>query len=184
MITLVNSTLFYQLNELLNDPLVYKGNHKFDIEEIGVNWLWLFDPQKDQSGLQQQGLTDIDAFKNSKTKELMPHFVIDCSNKILEIKSPQEIIEAVHNTAASTDLFDEGDIKVRIKTYEHYSVANTSDDFIHVFANIMEGRNTTKKRHLSKLVVSQLNNMFPKVPVISMNIRDFEKASYCNKWMI
>jgi len=114
----------------------------------------------------------------------MPHLVIECSNKITEIKSPREIIEAVHKTVVSTDLFDEGDIKVRIKTYEHYSVGNTSDDFIHVFANIMEGRSTNQKTHLSQLVVSLLNNMFPRVPVISMNIRDFEKASYCNKLMI
>jgi 5-carboxymethyl-2-hydroxymuconate isomerase len=26
--------------------------------------------------------------------------------------------------------------------------------------------------------------LFPEVPVISMNIRDFEMASYCNKSMI
>lgn len=114
----------------------------------------------------------------------MPHFVIDCSNTITKIKSQQELIEAVHNTAASTGLFDEGDIKVRINSYEHYSVGNTSDDFIHVFANIMEGRTTSQKRHLSRLVVSKLNTMFPEVPVISINIRDFEKASYCNKLMM
>jgi 5-carboxymethyl-2-hydroxymuconate isomerase len=29
-----------------------------------------------------------------------------------------------------------------------------------------------------------LNALFPEVPIISINIRDFEKTSYCNKSML
>lgn len=60
----------------------------------------------------------------------MPHFVIDCSENILKIKSPQEIIQKVYDTADATDLFDAGDIKVRINPFEYYTIGNTKDDFI------------------------------------------------------
>lgn len=69
----------------------------------------------------------------------MPHFVIDCSPNVLKLKIPQEIIQAVHDAAEATQLFAKGDIKVRINVYEHYTVGNTDNDFIHVFGHIMEG---------------------------------------------
>ncbi|MCK0190431.1 5-carboxymethyl-2-hydroxymuconate Delta-isomerase [Arenibacter sp. F20364] len=111
----------------------------------------------------------------------MPHFVIDCSENIINFKTPKEIIQKVYDTAESTELFDKGDIKVRINPYKFYTIGNTSDDFIHIFANIMEGRSTAQKSNLSKNIIEALKPMFPEVPIISINIRDFEKATYCNK---
>ncbi|MFT4755157.1 MAG: 5-carboxymethyl-2-hydroxymuconate isomerase [Salibacteraceae bacterium] len=73
---------------------------------------------------------------------------------------------------------------MRINSFEYYNIGNTKDDFIHIFANIMEGRNMTQKSDLSKKIISELKLMFPGVPIISMNIRDFEKATYCNKSMV
>ncbi|MDY8135373.1 5-carboxymethyl-2-hydroxymuconate Delta-isomerase [Aquimarina sp. 2201CG5-10] len=114
----------------------------------------------------------------------MPHFVIDCSENIIEIKSPEEVIQKVYDTAESTGLFDKGDIKVRINPFKHYTIGNTKDDFIHIFANIMEGRTIAQKKDLSERIVSELKLMFPNIPIISINIRDFEKATYCNKTMV
>lgn len=114
----------------------------------------------------------------------MPHFVIDCSEDIITMKSPEEIMQNVYNTAESTQLFDKGDIKVRINPFKHYNIGNTKDDFIHIFANIMEGRSVVQKSNLSKKIITELKIMFPEVPIISVNIRDFEKATYCNKSMV
>jgi 5-carboxymethyl-2-hydroxymuconate isomerase len=111
----------------------------------------------------------------------MPHFVIDCSENIIKLKSPKDIIQKVYDAAENTNLFEKGDIKVRINPFEYYNIGNTQNDFIHVFANIMEGRNTSQKSNLSKKIVDALNTMFPDVPIISINIRDFEEATYCNK---
>ena len=63
-------------------------------------------------------------------------------------------------------------------------VLGGDSDFIHVFGNIMEGRTEEQKIFLSKEIVSKLNQLFPEVPVISINIRDFEKSSYINKTML
>jgi 5-carboxymethyl-2-hydroxymuconate isomerase len=114
----------------------------------------------------------------------MPHFVIDCSEEIVKLRSPQEIIRKVYDAANATELFIPEEIKVRINPYQFYSTGNTSDNFIHVFANIMEGRTTEQKTELSKQIITVLNSMFPNVPIISINIRDFERATYCNKEMV
>ncbi len=114
----------------------------------------------------------------------MPHFVIDCSQQVLALRSETEILQAVHTAANATGLFDENDIKVRIRSFEQYTVGNTKQNFIHVFGNIMEGRRTEAKAGLAKAIVARLAAMFPKVPVISINIREFEKATYCNRNML
>ena len=114
----------------------------------------------------------------------MPHFVMDCSKTIIAMKSPDAIMQKVYDTAAATGLFDVGDIKVRINPFEYYNIGNTKDDFIHIFANIMEGRTVSQKKHLSESIITELKSMFPEVPIISINIRDFEKATYCNKSMV
>ena len=114
----------------------------------------------------------------------MPHFNIDCSKNVLSLKSPEEILREVHEVAQSTGLFREGDIKVRIRPYKHFTVGNTAADFVHVFGNIMEGRTTEQKADLSRRIIAKLKSMLPDVPVISINIREFEKATYCNRDMI
>ena len=114
----------------------------------------------------------------------MPHFIIDCSENVIKLKSPDEIIQEVYDSAESTELFAKGDIKVRINPFKYFNVGNTKEDFIHIFANLMEGRNTEQKRNLSRKIISTLKLMFPDVPIISINIRDFEQSTYCNKSMV
>ena len=114
----------------------------------------------------------------------MPHFIIDCSEKIVLNNTPEDMMQTVYDAAESTGLFDKGDIKVRINPFKYYNIGNTKSDFIHIFGNIMEGRTSIQKGNLSKCIISELKLMFPDVPIISMNIRDFDKVSYCNKMMV
>ncbi|WP_298238249.1 5-carboxymethyl-2-hydroxymuconate Delta-isomerase [uncultured Algibacter sp.] len=114
----------------------------------------------------------------------MPHFIIECSEPIIAMKSPEEIMQKVYNTAKATQLFSKGDIKVRIKPYKYYNIGNTNNDFIHAFSYIMEGRTEDEKNSLSLSIIAKLKLMFPTVPIISINIKNFEKVGYCNKFMI
>ena len=115
----------------------------------------------------------------------MPHFVIDCSEDILNEIDPKSILSKVHETANNSKLFDEADIKVRLNPFkENYLVGGKEGPFIHVFANIMEGRTTEQKSKLSKEIVSALKALFPNITFIAININDFEKATYCNKSMV
>src|SRR6186713_3091489 len=79
----------------------------------------------------------------------MPHFIIDCSENILSIIAPEELMDAVYQEAESTKLFADGDIKVRIKPYTHYKLGEGKSSFIHIFGNILEGRTTEQKAALS-----------------------------------
>ena len=114
----------------------------------------------------------------------MPHFVIDCSESILESYDEEHIIEQIYLVAKSTGLFEESDIKVRVNPYKIFSVGNKRENFIHVFTHIMQGRTTEQKANLSQQVVSKLVSMFPEIPNIAMNISDFEKSTYCNRTLL
>jgi 5-carboxymethyl-2-hydroxymuconate isomerase len=114
----------------------------------------------------------------------VPHLIIDCSPRVLSMKPVEELMREVHDTAEATGLFKPGDIKVRVREFEHYAVGNTDEDFIHVFGNIMGGRTVEQRAALSRNIVSKLASMLPDVPVISMNVFEFEKATYCNRQML
>ncbi|HCV04157.1 5-carboxymethyl-2-hydroxymuconate Delta-isomerase [Pseudoalteromonas sp. APAL1] len=114
----------------------------------------------------------------------MPHFIMDCSDQVFKVHEEKFLINQIHQVANSTGLFDENDIKVRLNPYKVYSVGNKQEDFIHVFAHIMQGRTSAQKAKLSKLMVNKLIELFPNVPNIAMNISDFEKATYCNRAML
>ena len=86
--------------------------------------------------------------------------------------------------ASATKIFDEADIKVRVNPYKKYLAGGKRDDFIHVFAYILEGRSVEQKADLSRKIVQKLTIMFPKVTRIAMNISDFDKGTYFNRDML
>jgi len=114
----------------------------------------------------------------------MPHFIIDCSENVIQQKSPEEIMQAVYDVAEATGLFAVGDIKVRLRPYQYFKLAPGKTDFIHIFGNIMEGRSTEQKANLSKKIIERLDEMFPYISILSINVREFEKATYSNKTLI
>ena len=114
----------------------------------------------------------------------MPHFIIDCSENILKSHSQDEIIRQVHMSAISTKLFHKNDVKVRVNLFKEYTTGDQKEAFIHVFANIMEGRTIEQKANLSKTIVKDLALMFPSVPNIGTNVIEFERTTYFNKNML
>ena len=114
----------------------------------------------------------------------MPHFVVDCSQGILQIHDEESIITRLHRVANSSGLFEESDIKVRVNPYETYAVGGEREDFIHTFAWIMQGRSIEQRAALSKAIVSELAAMFPSLPRIAVNIAEFERATYFNRAML
>ena len=114
----------------------------------------------------------------------MPHFILDCSENILQLQTSEKLINHVFSAAESSGLFQRGDIKVRINSFVDYTVGGGDSNFIHVFGHIMEGRTIEQKAKLSRSIVVNLKQLFPDVQVISINIQDFEKATYCNRSMI
>ena len=114
----------------------------------------------------------------------MPQFIIDCSENIIEQESPDAIMQAVYEVAEATGLFAVNDIKVRLRPYHYFKLGKGKKDFIHIFGHIMEGRSTEQRENLSRRIVERLNEMFPAISILSINIGEFEKATYSNKALI
>lgn len=55
----------------------------------------------------------------------MPHFIIECSENIIQQKSPDAIMQAVYDAAEATGLFAPNDIKVRLRPYQYFKLGKT-----------------------------------------------------------
>ncbi len=93
-------------------------------------------------------------------------------------------MQAVYDTAEATGLFAKNDIKVRLNPYKYYKLGDGKTSFIHIFGYIMEGRSVEQKVNLSKKIIERLNHIFPHISILSMNIKEFELATYSNKSLI
>lgn len=114
----------------------------------------------------------------------MPHFIIDCSQDILLKNSPEEIMDAVYKVADSTGLFAINDIKIRLQPFQYYRLGDQKKNFIHVFGYIMEGRSTEQKANLSRQICIRLTELLPDISFLSVNISEFEAATYSNKALV
>ncbi|RVU86649.1 5-carboxymethyl-2-hydroxymuconate isomerase [Leucothrix sargassi] len=106
----------------------------------------------------------------------MPHFVIDCSESLLEKHDAETIYTRVHNAANSTELFGESNIQVRLVPFSSNFMGGKKVESIHVFASILEGRTKEQKLALSKAVIINLAELFPEVEIIGMDVLDLEKG--------
>jgi 5-carboxymethyl-2-hydroxymuconate isomerase len=111
----------------------------------------------------------------------MPHCILDCSRTIERHAQLKDIIKAVYDAADGTGLFGRGDVKVRVNLYEHYTVGDTEDDFVHTVAYIMSGRTEEQRRQLSKQIITALKALLPNVRVISIDIREINRVTYNNR---
>ncbi len=93
-------------------------------------------------------------------------------------------MRAVYDVAEATGLFAAGDIKVRLRPYKYFKLGKGKKDFIHIFGYIMEGRSTEQKASLSRKMIERLNEILPDISILSINICEFEKATYSNKALI
>lgn len=114
----------------------------------------------------------------------MPHFIIDCSDDLIAVHDKQQLMQVVFDAAEESGLFNTDDIKVRIRPFADFMTGGTGASFVHVFAYIMEGRTVSQKNALSKSIVSRLKLHLSEVPVVSMNVMDFEKSTYHNRNMV
>jgi 5-carboxymethyl-2-hydroxymuconate isomerase len=93
----------------------------------------------------------------------------------------EDIIRAVHDAADGTGLFGKGDVKVRVNLFEHYSVGGRKSDFVHTIAYILSGRTEEQRKNLSVQIVKALKGLLPEVPIISIDIREINRATYNNR---
>lgn len=113
----------------------------------------------------------------------MPHCVIEYSQQLGVELDPQLMINAAHQGAYASGLFEESHIKSRAISYQYYKTG-TNDNlrFIHITARILSGRNTKQKLVLSQKILAQfetflLDNSLSKISV-TVDVRELQREVY------
>lgn len=89
----------------------------------------------------------------------MPHFVIEYSANLEPDIDLRAIVDAVHKSATDSGLFKIGGIRVRTLKHEIYKIAdgNPEHAFMHVRANILEGRSVEDRERLGNATVATVD---------------------------
>lgn len=108
----------------------------------------------------------------------MPHLIIEyAQNMEVEDKVPA-MLNAVHNAAVASGLFDEGNIKVRAIPLVHYRFGKGRDPFIHAQLRIQMGRNQDQKKALSNAVLKTLREQNWPAGMITVEVVEMDTATY------
>lgn len=106
----------------------------------------------------------------------MPHLIIEHSHNLPT--SETNLLNALHDTAASTQLFDPTTIKSRTIEFKHFKLGNNKCGFVHVQAHIIEGRTTEQKQLLSDALLQQLQIQLTDEYQLSVHIYDLIPQIY------
>lgn len=111
----------------------------------------------------------------------MPHCLVEGARSLEKILAPGELVALVHDAAMGTGLFKEGEVKVRLSLYDHYSVGGSQSDFVHVIFYLLAGRTDEQKKVLSMAIVRSLVERLPEVESISLDVRDMRREAFSNR---
>lgn len=111
----------------------------------------------------------------------MPHCLVEGARSLEKILVPGELVALVHDAAMGTGLFKEGEVKVRLSLYDHYSVGGSQSDFVHVIFYLLAGRTDEQKKVLSMAIVRSLVERLPEVESISLDVRDMRREAFSNR---
>ncbi len=111
----------------------------------------------------------------------MPHLIIEFSNKQAEAEQIETMLDAVHQAAAATELFEEEHIRVRAYPLDYYRSGGRFSHFIHAQLRIHRGRTEEQKRQLSGAVLAALQAQQWPAKTITVEVVDMDRDSYA-KW--
>lgn len=108
----------------------------------------------------------------------MPHLVIEFSTGQASDAQVEAMLDAVHRSAAGTDLFDESHIRVRAYPVAYSRTGGKHDHFIHCQCRIHTGRDDAQKSRLSEAVLTALKDQQWPARSITVEIIDMDRATY------
>ena len=112
----------------------------------------------------------------------MLHCIIEYSQELENEITPKLMINAAHQGALASGLFEESHIKSRTISYQHYKTGAENLRFIHITAKILSGRNLGQKADLSQNILAQFKTLFEgkglsKISV-TVEVSDMEREAY------
>jgi len=114
-------------------------------------------------------------------RPILPHCIIEYSASLIDVVTPQTIIERVHQAALSSELFSSDDIKIRALAFRDYSLSDGSQQFIHITLRILSGRSDEQKNSLSQRVLNQLLQLELSSISLTVEVCDIDRTSYAKR---
>lgn len=111
----------------------------------------------------------------------MPHCIIECPADLARIVNFDVLVEAVHDAAEASGLFNKGDVKARLVLANHYRVGGKRAPYVHTSVQLLSGRSELQKKALADAVAKAVCELLPQVDMISVEVRDIEKRFYSNR---
>jgi len=108
----------------------------------------------------------------------MPHCIIEYSKEVDSLIDMNELIDAVHEGAKNSGLFDEDDIKTRAVPYEYYRTGEKTENFIHISVRILSGRNTEQKSNLCLCVYEKAMTILSHFKRVTVEICEIDRDSF------
>ncbi len=115
----------------------------------------------------------------------MPHFVLECSDNIVESIEPKEFFSALHELLISSGPFNLQEIKSRVIRHQEYFMADGSPDkaFVHLTLSILEGREIGLQKTVGKKLLEFLKERFQQSGqkrdlALSLEIREMSRETY------
>ncbi len=108
----------------------------------------------------------------------MPHIIIEFSSDIASDSQIGVMLDAVHQAAVASGLFDASHVRVRAYPAHLYRVGGSIDPFLHAQVRIHPGRSTEQKKNLSNAILEAMRECQRTAHSITVEIIEMERASY------
>jgi 5-carboxymethyl-2-hydroxymuconate isomerase len=108
----------------------------------------------------------------------VPHLILEFARELAGDSAVPAMLDAVHDAAASTGLFQEDHIKTRAHPVAFYRTGTGHAPFIHAQLRIKTGRDEAQKRALSQAVLAAIREQGWPARVITVEVVDMDAATY------
>lgn len=108
----------------------------------------------------------------------MPHLIIEFAEELADAEQVGQMLDAVHDAAYGTGLFEHSHIRTRAIPVRHYRTGGQPRPFMHAQLRIHSGRNAAQKRTLSESVLRALRDQSWPAQSITVEVVDMDLASY------
>ena len=108
----------------------------------------------------------------------MPHCIVEYSKPLESEVELSSLLNSVFKGALNSQLFDAADIKTRALPFNHYISGILRQNFVHVTAKILSGRNVEQRNKLAQSILDQLNELFSSGVSLTVEVYEIERSSY------
>lgn len=109
----------------------------------------------------------------------MPHLIIEYAQELADAGAVAMMLQAVHEAAVATKLFDPEHIRTRAVPVSFYRTGTQEGAFIHAQLRIHPGRDAGQKRMLSEAVLAAIRNLvWEKEFVLTVEVAEMDRDSY------